>query len=308
MQDSGCRDPQSRRRSENVQVLISRIAPTPSGFLHIGNAVNFLLTSWMIRENSGRLLLRIDDMDAPRCRSEYVDDIFRSLEWLGIEIDDGPSGTADFTANYSMGHKTDYYRAELDVLTGGDGTTYACTCSRKSISAHSSTGRYPGFCLDSNHSLLKHDSAMRIHVPTGTRIAVGDQAIALDETLGDFVVWRKDGLPAYQLASVIEDRDAGVNLVVRGLDLLDSSAAQLFLAPGLAADNFTRATFVHHELITSGLGDKLSKSRGAYSLRDMADTPGAKERIIDSARRVQRGLSEVGPAPGTAPNSGGQGS
>lgn len=280
-------------------MLISRIAPTPSGLLHVGNAVNFLITSWIVRENGGRLLLRIDDMDAPRCRDEYLDDIFRSLDWLGIQIDDGPSGTADFKNNFSMRHKTDYYREELVKLTQGDTATYACTCSRKTISAHSSNGRYPGFCLGSGHSLLTHDSAMRIHVPQGTRVAVGNQSIRLDEVMGDFVAWRKDGLPAYQLASVVEDRDAGVNLVVRGSDLLDSSAAQLFLAPGLGADEFTRAAFVHHELIKTATGDKLSKSRGAYSLRSIAETPGAKNRVLDHARRVQRALAATDPIPDT---------
>ena len=276
------------------QTLVSRIAPTPSGFLHVGNAVNFLITSWLVREHGGKLLLRIDDMDAPRMRTEYVDDIFRSLDWLGIEIDDGPSGTTDFVDNFSMRHKTDYYRAELDLLIQGDTATYACTCSRKTIAAHSNTGRYPGFCLDSAHSLQTHDSALRIHVPTGTRVAVGGQSIPLDETLGDFAVWRKAGLPAYQLASVVEDRDAGVNLVVRGSDLLESSAAQLFLAPGLGAKTLAEATFVHHELLTSATGKKLSKSRGAYSLRSIADTPGSKDRVFDQARRVQRALTWSG--------------
>jgi glutamyl/glutaminyl-tRNA synthetase len=268
-------------------VIVSRIAPSPSGYLHIGNAVNFLLTSWSVREAGGKLLLRIDDMDSIRCRTEFVDDIFWMLDWLNIDIDEGPSSTAEFFREYSMRHKTDYYRSELLTLAEHGLSTYACTCSRRRIARDSNQTTYPGFCRNSSNPLETDHSALRIHVPCQTQIEVGSQHVRLDETMGDFVLWRKDGQPAYQLASVIEDRDLGVNLIVRGADLLESTAAQLFLAPALGAKEFASGDFWHHKLVTDSAGHKLAKSAGVSSVRAIAQDPGARGRVVETARRIQ---------------------
>lgn len=275
-------------------MLISRIAPTPSGYLHLGNGVNFLLTAWYVRQHGGKLILRIDDMDAGRCRRAFVDDVFYVLEWLGIEIDEGPSGTESFYRDYSMAKKMDYYREALNALEQESALLYACECSRKTIEKHAENGIYPQWCKSSNHHLQTHRSAMRIHVPDNTVIGVGGRAAVLDRELGDFVLWRKDGLGAYQFVSVIEDRDLGVNALVRGEDLLVSSAAQLYLAPLLGADAFAHAAFVHHPLISGDAGEKLSKSEGAFALRHMRG--GGAERVYEAARRLAVPLGIEPPA------------
>ena len=271
-------------------MIVTRIAPTPSGYLHLGNAVNFLLTSWYVRRHGGRLILRIDDMDAVRCRSEYVDDVFFALEWLGIDIDEGPSGTEAFYRDYSMAKKMDYYREALLALKEKSGLLYACVCSRKTVEAHSKNGLYPQLCKASCHTLETHRTAMRIHVPDNTRIRVGGGEVVLDREIGDFVLWRKDGLGAYQFVSVIEDRDLGVNALVRGEDLLVSSAAQRYLAPLVGADAFAEAEFIHHPLIGGDKGAKLSKSEGAYALNQMRGSPEARERVFETARRLAEPL------------------
>jgi len=100
-----------------------------------------------------------------------------------------------------------------------------------------------------------------VHVPIGTTISINGKEVRLDIELGDFVIWRRDDLPAYQLVSVLEDRDLGVTHIVRGEDLLASTAAQIFMAPTLGADNVVTANYVHHSLLTDASGVKLSKSR-----------------------------------------------
>jgi glutamyl/glutaminyl-tRNA synthetase len=276
-------------------VVVSRIAPTPSGYLHLGNGVNFLLTYWYVRQHGGRLLLRIDDMDAIRCRSEYVDDIFYTLEWLGIDIDEGPSGTEVFYRDYSMAEKMEDYRRELDALAEQSALLYACECSRKDLEPYGG-GVYPGLCRERGLTLQKGRSAMRLRIPEDTAIDVGGRRVMLDRELGDFVLWRKDGLGAYQFVSVIEDRDLGVNTLIRGEDLLVSSAAQRYLAPMVGADTFAAATFIHHPLFIGEDRKKLSKSEGAYALKQMRGSATARERVFDEARKLAQALDIEVPA------------
>jgi glutamyl-tRNA synthetase len=107
-------------------------------------------------------------------------------------------------------------------------------------------------------------------VEPGTVVAVGTERVSLDTEMGDFIVWRRDDLPAYHLVSVIDDRELGVTHIVRGRDLLPSSAAQMHLAPWLGAEGVRRATYVHHELVTDASGAKLSKSTLAHGPREEA--------------------------------------
>jgi glutamyl-tRNA synthetase len=112
---------------------------------------------------------------------------------------------------------------------------------------------------------------VRIHVPIETKVAVSDSHIPLCREMGDFVLWRRGGLPAYQLASLVDDLDYRITLIVRGRDLLDSTAAQLFLAQQLGQDDFRQTTFIHHPLISCAEGKKLSKSHGSLSLKAMRE-------------------------------------
>lgn len=267
-------------------MIVSRIAPTPSGYLHIGNAVNFLLTWLAVRLHDGQLLLRIDDLDKARCRPEYVDDIFASLAWLGIEPGAGPSGTDEFYARYSQTLRYEAYRKALGLMRDQGAKLFACGCSRKTLAGEAV---YPGTCRDTGLDLRPMETALRIAVPEQSIIAMDHAAVSLDRAVGDFVLWRRDDVPAYQLVSTVEDRDAGVNLIVRGQDLYESSAAQLFLAPYLNAGSFADARFIHHDLIRRPDGSKFSKSDRDVSLADLRSSMGglhALRLVFDTVQRL----------------------
>lgn len=242
----------------------SRLAPTPSGYLHLGNAVNFLYTWLLVRQAGGVLKLRIDDLDGDRCRPEYIEDIFRQLDWLGLDWDEGPSGPDDFNRHHSQRLRMERYREVLEGLRQG-ARLFTCTCSRKEIQRRSPNGLYPGTCRHLTHrSGASH--AVRIRVEPEAVLNVASQTVDLCRELGDFVVWRRDDRPAYQLASLADDLDDRINLIVRGEDLRISTGAQLFLAAKLGWEQFARARFIHHPLLFGPDGRKLSKSDEALSL------------------------------------------
>jgi glutamyl-tRNA synthetase len=254
--------------------LQTRIAPTPSGHLHLGNAWSFTLAWLAARARGGRVHLRIDDLDADRVREEHLDDIFASLRWLGLDWDSGPRDAADFTAAFSQRRRLHRYRDAVERLQAR-GHAYACACSRAQVRGFG--GVYPGTCRD-----LGLDSALDAGTPEGPerslRFRVPDASVNVRDAdggafalhpvrdMGDFVIRRRNGDPAYQLASVIDDEDLGVNFVVRGLDLMPSTGAQLSLAAALDLRAFARARFWHHPLVLGNEGEKLSKSRGSESL------------------------------------------
>ena len=239
---------------------ITRIAPTPSGFLHLGNAVNFALTSLLAERWDAQVCLRIDDMDSARARPQYVDDIFATLNWLGVEWSRGPRDKSDFEESYSMSLRTDYYRSQIDLLRTAGLEVFACACSRAALSAIGGL-RCAGECRTANLELETDRTALRLRIPEGSQITWGDESIDVAEIHGDVVLWRRDGFPSYHLVSVLEDRDLGVTEIVRGMDLLESSALHVWLAPHLKAMNVAQANFVHHDLIVDVEGVKLSKSQ-----------------------------------------------
>lgn len=269
----------------------SRIAPTPSGYLHLGNAVNFIRTWLLVRRTGGSLKLRIDDHDLDRCRAEYVEDIFRQLDWLGLDWDEGPSGPDDFLRNHSQRLRLDRYMEMLDRLHE-TGHVFACTCSRKRLQEQSVNGLYTGECrgrLDRPHKA----HALRMEVCGETVIELNGEQVRLDREMGDFVIWRRDNQPAYQLVSLADDLDDRINLIVRGEDLKVSTAAQLYLAARLGEDGFSRAAFVHHPLLPGSHGRKLSKSDNALSLAAMRDS-GAGPETAFRAAALQLGLDPSG--------------
>lgn len=254
----------------------TRIAPTPSGFLHAGNAVNFLLVSWLARTMDGTVVLRIDDMDRDRYRREYVDDIFAVLDWLGIAIDEGPSGTGEFEASFSMRAHADAYRERLMLLRRSSTLeTFACSCSRHDLALGHVCG-----CRELQLELEPNRSALRVRVPANLS--------RLTEAMGDFVVWRRDDTAAYQLASVVQDEALAITHIVRGEDLEPSTWAQRLLAPAIEATAFERVVVLHHRLITDACGDKLSKSQ----LRSgpMSRTNEQRDQITQMALSVARDL------------------
>ena len=266
--------------------LRSRLAPTPSGYLHLGNAANFLITWLMAQQAGGTLKLRIDDADSDRTQPEYIEDIFRQLDWLGITWDEGPSGPEDFLRHHSQRLRQERYRAILDNLAAA-APLFPCTCSRKAIREQSATGLYSGTCRGRREPPAS-EHAIRIVVPAETVVMVNDEAVALGALMGDFVLWRRDNQPAYQLASLVDDLDDRITCIVRGADLLASTAAQLFLATALGDTGapFRSIVFHHHPLVPGKGGQKLSKSDNALSLHAMREHGVAPALIYQATARL----------------------
>ncbi|MBO0357643.1 hypothetical protein J0X19_06775 [Hymenobacter sp. BT186] len=275
--------------------VVSRLAPTPSGFLHLGNAVNFTLTWLLTRRAGGTLHLRIDDLDRARFRPAYLANIFQTLDWLGLNYDHGPSGPDDFEQHYSQRHFLPTYEAALQAARAAHpGLFYACRCSRTELARAATTGShlYPGTCRTQQLPLSTPETAWRAYVPEALAVAVpdlwqGPYSVPLADALGDFVVRKKDGTAAYQVASVVDDVRLGVTLVVRGLDLLPSTAAQLWLAgqlPGTAS--FQQTRFLHHGLLLDEAGRKLSKSTQTGQQRGILAEAGTPQVVYNAVARL----------------------
>ena len=255
--------------------LRTRIAPTPSGFLHAGNGISFILTYAIARAFGGTILLRIDDLDAERMRPQYVDDIFKTLDWLGLEYDEGPISPDDFYQNFSQHKRLDIYYNFIQKLQNTD-LLYECHCSRKNIRLHSNNSLYPKTCRKNHlsvHDVHKKETAWRIQVNEETIILFNEWqkekiSIQLDTAIGDFIIQQKNGLPAYQIASLADDELFNINFIVRGSDLLNSTAAQVFLAEQIGHLQFPKNTFYHHPLLKNTEGVKFSKSEGAIALKE----------------------------------------
>ena len=241
-------------------IVHSRLAPTPSGFLHLGNIYHFILTWLLTRREDGTLRLRIDDIDSARVRPEYLADIFHVIDRLGLDYDSGPSGPDDFEKHHSQRLRLDLYRKWLREKQRQHGSCFfPCACSRREIREQSADGLHHGVCQPAP----REETALRVQVPPGTVIDVEGRAVDLYHEMGDTVIWRKDGLPAYQLVSLYEDTHDGTTLIVRGDDLRPSTATQLYLARLLDCRRFTRCRFHHHKLLYENNRRKLSKSAGA---------------------------------------------
>ncbi|MCA6362495.1 MAG: tRNA glutamyl-Q synthetase [Bacteroidetes bacterium] len=239
----------------------TRIAPTPSGFLHSGNEYSFTLTAAWAKELGAEILLRIDDLDDVRKRPEYVADIFHTLHRLQISWQLGPQTPDEFEKHWSQRLRTAYYNNALDALSSIPGLIYACTCSRRTLSCNGGECS----CHQQNMPLSTPDAAWRVNVPPHTIIRFNDEKrgaveIDLHAAAGNFVVRRRDGIAAYQIASLVDDTLFEITHIVRGEDLLPSTAAQLFLAQHLGYESFLQTRFLHHDLITDEQGNKLSKS------------------------------------------------
>ncbi|MCX2741282.1 glutamate--tRNA ligase family protein [Pontibacter anaerobius] len=254
--------------------LKTRIAPTPSGYLHLGNALSFAITWALTRQQKGNIILRIDDLDDARFRQEYLQDIFETLHFLGLDYDAGPADAEDFLKNHSQHLRLPRYHALLQQLVD-KGVVYACPCSRKQLSALPNNSACDlHTCRHEQQPLQQPGIAWRIRIPEDTQVTFQDLllqtcTIALSEEMPDFVVRRKEGIPAYQIASLADDLDMGINTIVRGEDLLSSTAAQLYLARLLGAEQFTSIDFVHHPLVLEPDGGKLSKSHDSLSISEM---------------------------------------
>ena len=231
----------------NPPAYIGRFAPTPSGYLHFGSLVAALASYLDARSVGGQWLLRMEDLDPPREVAGAQAGILSALESYGFEWDG---------ELVRQSHRHAEYAALAERLLN-QGLAYACTCSRKQLEG--SQGIYPGTCRNAGHGFA--DAAIRLRVPELSYHFVdrvqGDYRQHLGREVGDFVIRRRDGLYAYQLAVVIDDAWQGVNAVVRGADLLDSTPRQLYLQELLGA---AAPSYLHVPLITQPDGHKLGKS------------------------------------------------
>jgi len=268
--------------------LRTRIAPTPSGYLHLGNAWSFVLTWLAARSQGGHVSLRIDDLDAARFREEYLEDIFASLRWLGLDWEGGPQNAAEFKTAYSQRQKLSRYREALSALYASK-SVYACRCSREETRRDAEvTGRpgvYAGTCRNQDLDPEGAGVALRFRPsPGGVHMrneGGGTFELHPHRDVGDFIVRQRNGDPSYQLASVVDDEDLRINFVVRGLDLMPSTGAQLCVAQTLGWESLPKARFWHHVLVLDDAGGKLSKSN--LGSKDLESLRALREKFPDPA-------------------------
>ena len=259
---------------------LTRLAPTPSGFLHLGNLLSFAITCHFATKTGARILLRIDDLDQERTRDAYLDDIFDALRFLQIPWHQGPVDKNDHLRNWSQHLRMKQYQQALSQLAEAR-LVFGCACTRnKKKKTKPSEEDADELVFDNNNCaceplnlpLENPDIQWRLKTPPGEAISInrlggGPLLWKLPTDMQNFVVRRKNGLPAYQLASLVDDQHFQVDLVVRGTDLWPSSWAQSWLASRLPADPVTHRQFVHHPLLLDQYGSKLSKSAGATSIQ-----------------------------------------
>ena len=261
------------KKLTSPQSIVSRLAPTPSGYLHLGNAFSFILTSLLVCRLGGKLHLRIDDLDAPRLNQDCLEDIFIQLEWLGLDYDTGPQGLGDHLRHFSQSLRLGEYMSALEEIRES-GMLYACSCSRKQYLFNSKNGQYTGTCREKKLDFDQLGMAWRFRSetkksPYDTDLIEGVQEENQFPFLGDAIIRRKDGLPSYQIASLVDDLKNHCSLIVRGMDLFPSTHFQISVAEKMLWQEFKEISFVHHPLLKDSFGKKLSKSEGTLSLKTL---------------------------------------
>jgi len=251
-----------------------RFAPSPTGYLHIGGARTALFNWLFARHHAGTLVLRIEDTDLERSTAEMVDGILQGMRWLGLDWDEGPDVGGPF-APYAQSQRGALYEAALAELARRD-LVYLCDCSRAEVARVASAPhageegpRYPGLCREQGmrERAWKRPPAVRLRVPPGP-VTIhdrfqGELTQDVAQAVGDFVLKRGDGVYAYQLAVVVDDAAQGVTDVVRGADLLDSTARQIYLQQLLG---YATPRYLHVPAAVNAAGEKLSKQTGALPI------------------------------------------
>lgn len=246
---------------------VTRFAPAPTGWLHLGHVVNAQHVWGIARARGGRVILRIEDHDRTRCREEYVDGILADLDWLGFVPD-------SVAPRQSSAERSERYAGALADLEAA-GLAYACDCSRRDIGLDvpdrfGQEIRYTGRCGTRGlapGATLARRVRMDDGVESFTDERLGDRADSPADQCGDFLIRDRLGNWTYQFAVVLDDLDQDVDLVIRGEDLHSSAARQIRLGRLLGRKN--PPAFHHHALITNPDGSKLSKSAGDTSIREL---------------------------------------
>jgi len=270
-----------------------RLAPSPTGYLHLGHARTFWTAQARARDAGGVLVLRNEDLDPARARSDFAAAMLEDLRWFGLEWQEGPDVGGPY-APYAQSDRRAGYRAAFDRLRAA-GAIYPCTCSRRDVLEAAGAPHepppgeawtpdeplYPGTCRPENpNRSLSSPSPRpavavnwRFRVPDGETLSFtdghyGPQSATAGLHFGDFIVWRKDDTPAYQLACVVDDDAMRITEVVRGADLLLSTFRQLLLYRALG---LTPPAFRHCPLLADADGARLAKRHEALSLRTLRD-------------------------------------
>ena len=274
-----------------------RLAPSPTGYLHVGHAYSFWIAHTRARHHGGELILRIEDLDPDRCKPEFTAAVGEDLKWFGLKWTEG--GDLDGPhIPYVQSQRVDRYIEALDRLKDG-GHVYPCTCSRRDIlralqapNLGDDEPLYPGTCRpasgDARASVgnRRPDTVFnwRFRVLDGQAITFtdgfyGPQRFIAGTDFGDFIVWRHDDVPAYQLAVVVDDAEMGITEVVRGRDLMLSTARQLLLYQAMG---LRPPAFFHSPLVVDTAGNRLAKRHNALSLRTLREQGVSPEKIREN--------------------------
>jgi glutamyl-tRNA synthetase len=274
-----------------VSARVTRLAPSPTGALHLGNARTFLI-NWAIARQSGwRIILRIEDLDGPRVKGGADVQAIEDLRWLGIDWDEGP---------VYQSHRTDRYREAIARLIKS-GDAYPCVCTRREVETaasapHAEDGAaiYPGTChgrfasVDAARAASGREPAIRFRVPD-ERVEFVDQfrgLVSFDvaRELGDFVIAKADNTAAYQLAVVVDDLEMGITDVIRGDDLVDSTPRQMLLYRAMGAGGSV-PRYTHLPLIVGPDGRRLAKRHGDTRVRFYRERGVLADRVLQLMAR-----------------------
>ena len=280
-----------------------RLAPSPTGLLHVGHACTFLTAFQRALAAHGVLVFRNEDLDPQRSKPEFARAMLDDLRWLGIRWQEGPDVGGSF-APYQQSRRRELYLATWRKLRDG-GHIYPCTCSRKDLALAAAAPNegddeplYPGRCRDRIPEAPSHGSPAgvnwRFMVCDNEAIAFDDlgqgpQIFVAGRDFGDFLIWRRDDVPAYQLAVVADDAAMHITEVVRGADLLKSTARQLLLIRALG---FPVPAYYHCNLVRDERGMRLAKRHAALALRTLREQGRAPEEVLRHCRNVHHGGTE----------------
>ena len=274
------------------QLYRGRIAPSPTGWLHIGHACTFWTAYRRALEQNGVLVFRNEDLDPQRSKAEFAAAMIEDLRWLGIRWQEGPDVGGAFSP-YEQSRRREFYLDTWRKLRDG-GFLYPCTCSRRDLASSAAAPNegddepiYPGRCREKVAEAQGYETPAgvnwRFRVPDGETVGFADgrqgaRQFVAGRDFGDFVVWRRDDVPAYQLAVVADDAAMQITEVVRGADLLKSTARQLLLIQALGL--FVPA-YYHCDLVRDETGQRLAKRHDAPSLRALRRRGMAPQQVLN---------------------------